>query len=450
MKHLRVSLETIQYQYKDDFPVTLENYVSSIYDGIAKKKWANNAVLISKAPEIAKIELLIMNRLGLNVVFDKHMTGFSSAAIVPFFRDYLGEASNISQSAKEVVTGTSGLSGTNLSKAILRINAVLKEKKQAIKKLHGKTGTVNRKLAKVTGYLSEIRHYLIIDFMAMKFYGLTAGELTAVILHELGHAFDGIEEHHRLESTNSSIVDILDDLSANRKDEAVRRFKLTFTKEEFEKDITSDSVEEIDFCGKLALAYMGEVKSQLLDAKYDESNFENMADTFAARFGMGDQLVSGLQKIYQKTNSVLPNSKSLFFALYSIDVAILASTFLLFGVAGGLVFNGIILLFFSGTDNNSRVYDDPVERYTRIKNTVINAMKGVEVDKENLSVLLDQYEYIEEIIQKSNNRPDMFTDIADVIRPSARKARYYIDLQRSIENSLNNKLFVKSAQLKVL
>ena len=42
------------------------------------------------------------------------------------------------------------------------------------------------------------------------------------------------------------------------------------------------------------------------------------------------------------------------------------------------------------------------------------------------------------------------TIIGDHLFASSRESAYYIDLQQKIENILNNNLFVKSAQLRVI
>jgi len=62
--------------------------------------------------------------------------------------------------------------------------------------------------------------------------------------------------------------------------------------------------------------------------------------------------------------------------------------------------------------------------------------------------LIEQYVFINSIISKTNNFETALTKIIDYLSFSKRDAKYYINLQRTIENNLNNILFVKSKQLK--
>ena len=56
------------------------------------------------------------------------------------------------------------------------------------------------------------------------------------------------------------------------------------------------------------------------------------------------------------------------------------------------------------------------------------------------------------VLQKGKDVKNLKTitrHIADLVIPSAKEASNYIEIQQTIENSLNNNLFQKSAQLRV-
>ena len=48
-----------------------------------------------------------------------------------------------------------------------------------------------------------MKNYLIINFFSLKSEKMTASEVCAVIMHEIGHAFVGLETHHNLTTTNA-------------------------------------------------------------------------------------------------------------------------------------------------------------------------------------------------------------------------------------------------------
>lgn len=436
---MRLSLETINYQYKDSFPTQLVELIEAVYKQIDNRAYTSITALIEKSGYIKKIESLIFDRLKLNVIFSKNLHVISPAAIVPFFGDYFRNANE----AKGFIYGT------NFRKVVREIEDITKEKKVMLNKIHNRKGYVNRKLARVGGYLSEVRHFLIIDFFSLKEYDITANELAAIILHELGHAFDGLENHNKLESTNRAIMDVLNELHENKPDTVDYVFSNKVTRKEFAEAAMSDEKVQKDFCSELAMEFLGEIKSQMGHSKYDETNFENMADSFATRFGMGGQIVSGLHKLNMATGQTYQNSDAIYTTYYTIQVLLYASLFLFIPVFGVIVFT-LVMAYLFKSDQGTMTYDFPLERYNRVKNTIINGTKNLDLPKEVLEDMMEQFYTITSIIDQTAHLKPLTTIVGDVLFPSSRKSSYYIDLQQKIENTLNNHLFVKSAQLRVI
>lgn len=439
------ALETIDYQVKDSFPKIMIGLVGSVFSEIDKRKLVNTRQLMTGEGPTAEIEKAIFQRLGMRVKFTKELHAITPAAVIPFFGDYF-------RNAKEMNKFHAGKLSSLFSfshKAVQEYEQLEKQRKAQMKKLDGRTGFVDTKTAKVGGYLSDIEHYLIIDFVLLKDFGLTVEETVAVMFHELGHAFDGLEEHNRLETTNRSIYDILTELNGKSYEKATYLFKNKFTKEEFKDSTLSDDRQRHDFCGKLAKAYLGEVRSQIYNSKYNDTNYENMSDTFATRFGLGKELVSALAKMISSHGGIIPNSKILYIVASSLDLIGAAATFLVFPIWGAVVFWGVMMLLYN-SDAVDMTYDFPMDRFNRVRNTVINALKKLDMPKDVIQEFLDQYDYITQVLETYMAPKGLSYEIADVLLPNAREARYYSDLQKSLENSLNNELFVKSAQLKVL
>lgn len=433
------SAETIDYQYKDLFPLKMEELVSDVYKQIDDKIYRTNQQLIEKSKTIRKIEQLIQDRTGLNVVFSRYLHNITPAAVIPFFGDYF-------KSANEP---DGFLFGVNFRKVIKEFEDIQKEKNSLLKKIHNREGVINTKLAKVSGYFSKVRHFLIMDFISLKLYNLNPREVTAIMLHELGHAFNGLEDHNKLETTNRAILDVLNEIYEKKPESVKYVFKNHVTKTEFNDASMSDNQVQQDFCAELAMEFLGTVKTQMLHRKYDETNFENMADSFATRFGLGSDIVSALDKLNTATNQTYRKSSSIYFMYYSIEVMFYASLFMFIPVIGVIV-SGLIFAYLFKSDHGNMVYDFPLERYNRIKNTIINATKKMDLPKEILQDLLDQYLTITSIIDQTVQLKSMTTLVGDFVYPSSRVSSYYIDLQQKIENSLNNQLFVTSATLRTL
>lgn len=439
-----IALELIKYQNNDDFPKKLTEKIEYIYKEIDNNVYRDNKTIIEKSAYVKEIESLIRSRFNLNVIFDKELHVVSYAAIIPFFGDYLSDLSTLKEIGSNVLSGF--FSFNSLAK---HVNQIAKERKNILDKLHNKKGYIDLKNARVGGYLSEIKHFLIIDFISLKNIDITPSELTAIILHEIGHAFSGLEYHHKLESTNSTIADILNELNNNNPDKALYIFKKNFTEKEFLDASVSNKKEIEDFYGKIALGYLTRIKTQLGNSKYDETNFENLADSFASRFNQHKELVSALNKHYKRHGITVNNNLISYSILMFIDLMLSVIFIGLFGVYS-IPIMAFVIITTLNSNNTTMTYDFPIERYNRIKNSLINNLKNLNLDEKIVKDLIEQYVFINEVIEKSYYFKPILNRVADILISANRDNNYYIKLQQSIENGMNNMLFLKRAQLSVM
>lgn len=435
------ALEVIDYQHGDRFGEDLTEIVELVFEGISLDKFRSNGdIFKSDLPK--RIERLIKERFGLSVIMDTKLHHYLPAAIVPFSSDYL---SNISNASEYVNANFDELFGaTNIYR---HIKGLEKERQDYYKRIHNKTGFFDKKYARVGGYLSEVRHYLIINFFTLKGYGLSSRETAGVISHEIGHALEGLVNHYKLMTTNSSIMEVLNDLNKNTPQKALYTFKRHFGEDSIvEADLNKDST-VVDFYPALARQYIGTLKSQMLNSKYDETNFENLSDNFATKFNLGKDLVSGLQKIHVKQGQVYEDSSLRYFASYIIEALMIALSMIILGPFG-VGFFLVTVLFFSGNSSGKLVYDVPIDRYNRIKNTIIKTLSNPELPKEFATDLIKQVEYIDKVIERTRNRPAISDLVSNMILPSNREISKYIEIQQTIENNLNHRLFVQSSKLR--
>lgn len=439
-----LAMEIIDYQNGDQFPVKLKAVIEDIYSEIDSGRVKNNQKLITETTYPKQIVKLIRDRFNLNIEFDAVLANYLPAAILPFSGDYLSSVNGVNGLTTSTLAELFG--STNIFK---HIKAMEKTREDYYKRIHNRTGFVDTKHARVGGYLADVKHYLVINFFVLKEIGLTPDEVASTVTHEIGHAWEGLESHFRLMTNNRTIMEVLNDLNKNRPDKAYYTFKRHFGPEELEKASLDKDSKVIDFYGPLAGRYLSTLESQLINNKYDETNYENLADSFAVRFGLGASLVSGLKKIFDHNGTTSINSVPSFFFLYFIEVMMFAMSLVLFGLGGLLIF-GLVFVFFIGSDKEDMTYDTVHDRYNRIRNGVIRNLKDKNLPREYAEELLRQFFFIDEIMSKSSNMKGLMTTIADYIKPSAREAVYYIKIQKTIENNLDNVLFLKSAQLRHL
>jgi len=448
MLYTNIATEIIDYQNKDSFPSKLQIIVENIYRDIDNRVFETNEELLANSKYSNEIVKLIKNRFGLNVVIDTELSKYSFASIIPFVNsDIVLFKEMISFTGKGFFSNL--FSGINIYK---HIDSIVKEKKELYSKIHNRKGYVDTKHAKVGGYLSDVKHYIAINYFVLKGLGITPKEITAIILHEIGHAFTGLEYHHNLTTFNSTILDVMEDINKNKKDKVIYKFKKVFSKKELEDAGIGDSEEVTDFYSPLVAKYIQKLDSQLLNSKYDQTTFENLADSFAVRFNMGDELVDGLQKLNIAEKKVT-TSKVIYSVFYILDFMTWLLILSISGMAGIIVAVSVLSFMFGTmftSKSNHMTYDFPIDRYNRVKNGIVNNLKDTNLPKDLISELVNQYNFIDSVIVNSNYFKNIYSLIQDVIVPSKRDEAYYIRLQQNIENNMNNSLFVKSAHLKIV
>lgn len=437
------AFELIHYQNNDKFPERLTALIENIYKDIDNKKYKNNKELLAKSSYASDVVKLIRDRFNLNVVFDKEFSEYYMAAVIPFMSDYLSGSIALNNLGPKVLSDL--FSGINIYKHYQQIE---KERESYFSRIHNRKGFIDKKNARVGGYLADVKHHLLINFFSLKAEDETPSEVTAIIVHEIGHAFTGLEAHHKLQTGNATIMDVLDNLNRNNHDKAFYTFKKRFDEKDLEKTSMENNKEVTDFYGKLAKTYLGELDSQLINNKYDETNFENMADSFAVRFNLGRDLFTGLHKLHARYGMVTQKTSFFYWSLLMIEFLIYAILFSMMGPAS-VAMVALILLAFTNLPAGHMTYDDPMSRYNRIKNGIVNNLKNEKLPTDVVKDLLDQFTLIDSVMKNSMNFEDLVTKIFGPLDFVNKTDNYYIRLQQSIENSLNNKLFVSSAQLRV-
>lgn len=443
---VKLSLEVIDYQVQDKFPGQLRSVVESIYEGLDKGTFKNNSDVI-KSKHSKQIETLVMERLGLNIVMDPKLHMYFPAAIIPFSSDYMLKASSPNGVSDASGPGgfLSSIFGSNKG-IVNHIRKIETERSKGLNKLNNKRGFVDTKRARVGGYLSEVKHYLIVNFVTLKNLGLNPAETVAVIVHELGHAFSGLETHYRFTTTNSAISSIMEDLNGNKPDKAYYKYKRYFGAEDLQKAAINENSEITDFYGPLASRYINCLDSNVLNNKYDETNFEYLADNFGSRFGLGQDLVTGLHHIHKRYDYSITSSRAFFFSMHLIDIAGIA-ILLSMSLPIGAIIIGLLFLF-NGSGSADMTYDLAKDRYGRIRNSIVDNLKDPYLPKEYSENLISQFEHIDAIMEDSITIKLVMDIVADFVKPGSRDASYYIGIQQQAENALNNTLFVKSAKLR--
>lgn len=426
--HLRIAQEIIDFQ-NNSFGIQIEAIVSKVRDDLALNRPIDDL--------ITELESLIFKRLGLKV---RVITDWDPLAMVSMnfnkhkilLPGYLhGKLSDPEQ------------------------NAIIRDSKQ-------KKGQVDLANAKVSGVFSEYNNQLYVNFSEIiHVWKITNAEITAGILHELGHAFYACEFEDRLESTNQVLSNLATEISGTKKEKNLT-YILTELKSLDDK-VTPEDVEVIVNGNRAIAGYrlfklvIGTVTSNIPDPTYDRTSNEQLADNFATRFGYGRQIVTMLEKVetlyngnkrYKETNlmdTILSSLGTIFKTCVIIGILLILPTLI-----PAFMLMVYSLLRVSRVVYSTDPYDDLKDRYKRIRNEYVAHLKDTKLNNEELKHIVSNVKFIDELINKLKDDKVFFNVLANAIYKKDKQASQSTIEQRLLEDLAFNDLFLKAAELKTI
>lgn len=420
-----ISCEMIEFQ-SEDFKLQL----TSFYDGLIQGMF-DGKLNQKKAAE--ELEMLLFNRFGLK--FDvKHNSAL--AAILPFY------------SNKNHI----------FIHKMWRGQFSIRDQEAILKQAQGKKGWVDDRRAKVGGLFSENINLLYLNFeQLVKTYKLSAAEMAAVTLHEIGHAYYACSYADRLESMNQVLANI-----AKVKD-SKKDGKVVYVYNEAKKinpEITEEDIQlilgenRVIAGAKWFKFVVGAVKTQMNHDKYDETSFEQMADNFATRFGLGREILTALDKLSLLHGAPERNQAvRVLFIIQDLALFVAMAGFVVLGSVPGVIFTAtlaVLRLLLEGDGARDMTYDDLKQRYTRIRHQLIELLKEAKASPLEQRAVLDDLAVIDEVLENTKEYSGIFKSLANLFFPFNRRAKTSIEEQQLLESLANNELFVASARLKTL
>lgn len=443
--HPALRMEAIDFQINDPFPKALEACILEVI-ALVKKGYENFE--LEKHPVMRKIEQLILDRFGLRIRIDTK-SGYG-AAIIPFYaNDYS-------------IFFAQGLRG----------HEILKGQTDFKKNLGVFKGKVDEKNARLSGDFSKYTSTMFYDADVLHgSYGINEKEMTAIFLHELGHAFYGCAISNRIDTANQVISNALrvnGQASRDPVDIVVDNLK----KENIEvkrsvvEGLTSSN--PVTLTKSMLTMCVESTYSQMESGKYDNTSFEQLADNFAARFGYSNHIVTGLEKLIpfgvkgyfwlELTMAVLQavclweafkyhlvslltssGSKSAYDKIL-VAVTKLHSVYYL----AVIIITTIIIVNSSGEAGRDYTYDDFVKRYNRARNEVVEMIKTKKLTNAQAKEAIASYEQIGKILQGARTYRGPLDFLFNTLNPKDRRAKTSIQRQQAIEDLMSNELFVVS------
>lgn len=454
-EHLQLRQEMISFQEKDPFPLKIEEQFKSISDKVRR---GVESFGIATSKEVEMIEKLVFDRFGMQI---KLVTDSPNlAAIIPF---HLNENAILMDDIWKDLGYT-------------RHQAVFKEDIGSEFK-----GWVDPVKVKMGGDFSKFRAILYFNFNDLFSLGLTIRECVAVLLHELGHNWYACEYTSRMDEVNTILSDSVKFLKDGGSDKAIQMVRSNLRKNKIE--ISEETVRGLTSSNpivltKAAFSMLTETTySQMMSGKYNETSFEQLADNFSARFGYGQDIVTGLEKLYpggvrykyyfdmlQAFNQATAIVKR--WVMMVGGLIFISNSQSVLGQAGigviiNLLFNWIKVVNFvlitiiativfinqSGDAGRPSTYDDLVFRFNRVRLQLVEEIKQTKLPKAEVKRLIASYEQISKMIEGVKQYRGPIDFLFNTFNPKDRNAKSSIERQQALENMLSNPIFVAAAKL---
>lgn len=326
--------------------------------------------------------------------------------------------------------------------------------KKNMKKHSEQVGWVDRKNSKVEGVYKDIETKIYIDGLHRNLE-FKPEEVAAVVLHEVGHLFTYCEQMTQTVMRNLTLTVAANEVTNNG--DYQERAKLIDT---ISKEMNYDNIDVKDLAESTDASAVSAVLIREADRKtrsssnsytYDITAWESGADQFAVRHGAGKALATALGRMSrteQQLKSALLLHRGIMVAcltfLAGIKSAVIITGITLVGIP---ILMAIIWVRFIG-DPNMDAYDPTRQRFKRIRQETLSALKDANLSKEDYRQILDQLDTIEEI-EKSyiDARPAIVSIATNLIGSYSKEYKQRV-LQKDLEELVNSKAYQAAALLK--
>jgi len=471
-----IGTESIQPQHNDYVVSKIKGLFENII-GNMKKHNIKTAKGVFKNRDnkklIKELDHTLSTRFGINFTHTFSVnSGYAVWTIPPKNANVLNK--NIVNTAEVIEEYSRKTDGDNAHTRIetnrnaeTQINSIMaswNKSMQALEKtLNAKGLIIDLKQAMIIGLPKEYNIYLTCDLdMLVNHIELNAEELTAILLHEVGHAFTHLEYAYRSVTNTSAIMDtIQESIDKDRPYKETLRLIYEDVLEKDSSEIANNN--EITATIKLADEYI-RTSIGMIPIPHGETDSEMLADQFAGRFGLVGPLTSGLDKVHQEypemTRFDMCLSVSLMLGMYVFIYALIlagglmGSVFIAIGTILTSMVVGFIVSFLDTVESTgAKTYDDSKRRVQRIYNDTVRQLRGLDLGKQDdiIKHLLMELKDIKTIIDKTPSpTKDLGERIWSFVSSKQRDKDTMKGMEMVIEDLLNNDLHIASKKIGLL
>lgn len=445
--------------------------IIDLYSQLGFRKSDDDPIQSLKVSDIRatneKVSKIIKNRFGMNLeVLDVSYTGGMTLPIILNINNILGgdiydkvetilevsEDKSIDENEK--LTGIKSYDDL----AVTGKNHYLNLKRALMDKRLNNV-EVDLKKAKVLNLPDIYKGYIGINSRFYAGIGMTAREVVAVLIHEVGHNFNIIEASYRAVQNTTVLLDALRTEVGVKGKSPRQAVKLAYEKIFGETVPSNANVEDILASWQEQFARSVEFGS----SSYHKTDDEQLADQFASRMGLGEALASGMHKRRDMVASNIDEIPIVTLELGGLSIAAGLGIFAILKATLGLVIAPAIVGIFAGLEimrqlynrtgdtevGTGLTYDTLYQRFTRIKLDTIRMIRSIpNLDPKYRNSLVESVENID-IMLKDIPKPRI-SILNKIWRMLSSRDQRIFDMKRSqqlMEDLNENELHVANAKL---
>ena len=443
MSNIIFNEEAIDFQTDTAIIEELNQVHSKIRDILLKDPNANIEELLKD------IEDLVLKRFGLKLILNNTKTG-TGPSILPI---------QLSGRMPKWFRGRQ----MNMDK--------LKDSIKEIHKILGKKGyTVDFKNGKIHGLENVVTgilympYYTIFsgkqspDFNPTEIKGFLTGynfkpeHATAVLLHEIGHAFTFLEYTGKIKKRFLVIYEAFDEYKKTNNDKKlIIKLSNSIGSKEIVDTYNKEKAINKRVIASLTIAVSDYLQKELNDALNWSETSEVVADQFVARFGMSKDIIIALNHIYRsKLNTTL-----FFINLYFQISNYLLPLYLLFGLLSPIALLNPVFIFFTIFNyvRQDFTYPSNRDRIRRMRTELVLSIKYNKriLSKEEREKILSDIEQLDILIKfaKSNiyTERNVQTNILNILTSKGRATMRSENLYKLLEETTVNDLRLANLRL---
>lgn len=320
-----------------------------------------------------------------------------------------------------------------------------------------KLGTVDLQNSRVTGVFAKSFATIYTGPNYFSSGSFTAGELSAIFLHEVGHYFGMCEMLDRTAGTNQVLASV-DRLLKNNTDVKQREVIIKYAGEALgleDRAIAKATAATNDSVSTTILAvesYQGLIRTDQRTGYYDLNTPEYTSDEFAARHGASRDLITALDKLTGEFapfgSTVQKRGRVVYIVIEILKIVLLGLSIAVLATGNLIPLLGAFMLMIADTSEAGEpTYDSVLNRLGRIRRQLVEYAKVPSLPRVAAQKLLEDIVIIDKLLESYAPRRDFLTYVTDLLSPRGNSKNR--DYQVKLETLALNDLFAKALELKL-